>query len=203
MAHQNQICYLLPASVSLSHPRWHNYLFILVLALVRGPISPITWAWPHFSRPAHWIAPIMRWQPQVPYGQARSDPGCLSLSGNMCAHNWPLSSLMAHRFATRQSASSAYNEAYKSNWVFCQEAKSAIENECDKLKLSVERLENTYIAGLLKHMIRFLLNGMVLCKCLHTYVIFNIALSISHAQQLQTAVFIELLIIRIIMHMSK
>lgn len=52
-------------------------------------------------------------------------------------------------------------------------------------------------------MIRFLLNGMVLCKCLHTYVIFNIALSISHALQLQTAVFIELLIIRIIMHMSK
>lgn len=52
-------------------------------------------------------------------------------------------------------------------------------------------------------MIRFLLNGMVLCKCLHTYVIFNIALSISHALQLQTAVFIELLIIRKIMHMSK
>lgn len=100
-----------PHSLSLClspHPRWHNYLFILALALVRGPVSPITWAWPHFSRPAHWIAPIMRWQPQVPYGQARSDPGCLSLSGNMCAHNWPLSSLMAHRFATRQSASSGF-----------------------------------------------------------------------------------------------
>lgn len=77
MAHQNQICYLLPVSLrlSLSHSRrWHNYLFILVC----GPISPITWAWPHFSRPAHWIAPIMRWQPQVPYGQARSDSGCHS-----------------------------------------------------------------------------------------------------------------------------
>lgn len=29
----------------------------------------------------------------------------LPLSGNMCAHNWPLLSLMVHRFATRQTAS--------------------------------------------------------------------------------------------------
>lgn len=41
-----------------------------------------------------------------------------------------------------QPPSTTHNEAYKRNWVFCQETKSAIENECDKLKLSVERLEN-------------------------------------------------------------